>query len=104
LQEIRLLPFGGVSAARAIGFLTHGLPDYAVGRPFGYPDGCGGFNAISVLARQTRALLLRECVDVFFARAEVAVEGALEVGLNAREFQDAKGVALEVDRWVETAV
>jgi hypothetical protein len=34
----------------------------------------------------------------------VAVKGALEVRFGSREFEDAIGVTLEVDRWVETAV
>src|ERR1700677_4143242 len=54
--------------------------------------------------RRTRGSLLCEGVDVFLARAEVAVKGAFEVRFGAREFEDAIGVSLEVGRWVETAV
>jgi hypothetical protein len=43
-------------------------------------------------------------VYIFLACAQVAVEGALEVGLGAGEFENTVGIALEVSRWIETAV
>jgi hypothetical protein len=51
-----------------------------------------------------KSVLSRQGVYVFLARAEVAVEGTLEVGLGAGEFENTVSVALEVGRWIETAV
>jgi hypothetical protein len=60
--------------------------------------------ALSGGSRITKSAPLRQGVYVFFARAEVAVEGAFEIGLGAGEFENTVGVALEVGGRIETAV